>query len=257
LKKINLPKLKIPWKLMVIGVVGICVALGSLQYQKKWVSEHKETVLVPVVEKNIPQNSIIKQDDVAMKPVKISAVDPQAERTLQDILGKVTVSPMAPGEQVRRNKITTTEYLLSLGESLVCIKTEKPESVLSGKINPGKYVNVIWLQNQNSPPQMLANRAKIVALLDDNMQPVNTADGQTQSIVTQVVPGQQKATPKYALLKVKESESYDFVRPLSGGFVSLIEVPAEQPLHQAEPRNTEQVTPPAGRPAQLQVQPEQ
>lgn len=227
---------KIPWKLIIICVVGIGVALGSLQYQKKWLAEHKETVLMPVVEKSIQQNAIIGQDAVEMKPVKVGAVDPSAVRSLQDILGKVAVTPMVPGEQVRRDKLASTDYLLNPGESLVCIKTDRPDAVLAGQINPGKYVNVVWLQSQNNPPQVLASRAKIIALLDESMNPVNstTSGVTTQSIVSQVVPGQQKPIPKYALLKVKESESYDFVRPLSGGFVSLIEVPGDPAVQQPQ-----------------------
>ncbi|OPY63686.1 MAG: hypothetical protein A4E56_00409 [Pelotomaculum sp. PtaU1.Bin065] len=218
---------KIPWKPVIIGIIGIGVAFGSLHYQKKWLSTHQDTVLMPVVEKKIEQNTIIDNFSVEMKPVKKGAIDPLSVQSMQEILGKLAVSELVPGEQVRRDKLASPDYLLNPGEALVCVRTEKPEEVLAGQLTPGKRVNVVWLQNQNNPPQILARNAKVVSLSNENLQAVNTSttSSVSQGIVSQVVPG-QLTVPKYVLLKVKESESYDFARPLSGGFVSLVEVPA-------------------------------
>ncbi|WP_459908242.1 CpaB family protein [Desulfotomaculum defluvii] len=186
-----------------------------------WVDTHQEKVKVPVVMQKVPQYSIIGPGMIEMQDKLKLATDPYAIKTLQEIEGKVAVTDLIPGEQIRSDKLANTDILLQPGEAFVTVRIEKPEQALAGQIRANSIVNVMWTAGPNSPSSILAEKARVMTLLDEGLKPVHTASI-FQGVVTNAA--EQAPIAKYVMLKVKERESYEFTRPLTGGFILLSEV---------------------------------
>ncbi|ABO49362.1 SAF domain protein [Desulforamulus reducens MI-1] len=212
---------KIPLKTIFIVLVGIGVTAGSVGQLQTWVDTHQEKVKVPVVKQKVTQYSMIGPGMIEMQDKLKLAADPYAVKTLQEIEGKVAVTDLIPGEQIRPDKLANTDILLQPGEAFVTVRIEKPEQALAGQIRANSIVNVMWTAGPNSPSSVLAEKARVMSLMDEGLKPVHTASV-FQGVVTNATG--QAPIPKYVMLKVKERESYEFTRPLTGGFILLSEV---------------------------------
>ncbi len=220
-------QIKVPWKTLIVLIIGLVAAVGSLQFQKQWVAANQETVQVPVPAHKISANTIIKPEDLAQKKYIKAALNDNVVVNAQKVIGKAAVTDLYPGELILKTKLKEKLQVLGPGEVFVTVKADSLEQVLGGNICRNMVVDVIYTEETEKPPVLLAENAVVVSVLDENgkamSEPVNVAQAAVSGIT-----GRDK-TPKYIMLKVKRNESYEFTRPLNGGHILITQVGDVQP----------------------------
>lgn len=209
------PKLpKIPWnyvKYFIVIAAGLASFYFSMHYMRAWVSTHQDMVSIPVPARNISPGETIGAGDIVGKQFVRLAVDPVTVANSSDVVGKVAVTDLFPGEQIREDKLINQSDTLKPGEAFVSVKTDKFEAVLSGRLKSNMLVDVLCADEKvapPSPPVILAENALVMAVTNEN---VENAEG-------------QKAGTRYVLLKVKKQESYNFTKPLTGGQIYFVQI---------------------------------
>lgn len=207
---------------MLVVIIGLAAGIGSLYYAKDWVSKNQETVNVPVPAEKISANTIIQADDLTTKPYIKAAISNNVELNQQKIIGKAAVTDLYPGELVLKSKLKSNMQVLKPGEVFVTVKAESLEQILGGNICRNMIVDVIYTEEAEKPPVLLAENAIVVAVMDEKgksmAEPVAVAQAAIQGIT-----GREKA-PQYVMLKIKRKESYEFTRPLNGGHILITQV---------------------------------
>lgn len=232
----------IPWKTIIIILIGLTTAVWSAVYLRSWVSTHQEMISVPVPAHDIASGTIVAAGDLTTRQFVKQAFDPMACSDIQEIVGKMAVVDLYAGEMIRRDKMIPPVYALNPDEVFVTVKANKLESVLGGKLQVNMVVDVLFNAGSENPPVLLGSDALVVSITNEQ-----SAAG--QSLEQQLQQQGANTLPLYVMLKIKKSESFNFARPLSGGEVYLVQKGWRQQVPESPQQGQEQTE-------QLQQQPE-
>jgi pilus assembly protein CpaB len=118
----------------------------------KLMQDYKEPIKVVVASKDLIAGMQLETSHLAIASVPEKFVQPYAVRSPRDLLGLVTVAPIAQGEQVLLNKVrrpeavpadATLASLLPEGRRAVTIGVDAITGV-GGFVRPGDKVDVLW-----------------------------------------------------------------------------------------------------------------
>lgn len=145
---------------IIMGLVAVGLTRQYLQQeqrklQREWqrLSEnYKDPIEVVVASKDLAEGTTIEAAQLKMASVPDRFVQPYATRSPQDLIGKVTVAPMAEGEQILLNKLrrpeqvpvgSTLSALTPKGKRAVTIGVDTMSGV-GGFVRPGDTVDLLW-----------------------------------------------------------------------------------------------------------------
>ncbi|MFC1517013.1 Flp pilus assembly protein CpaB [Candidatus Margulisiibacteriota bacterium] len=139
-------------RMLIISLIfGIVTFVFTTMYLGKVAKETKhasELLSIIVAKVNIPPRSVITKEMLESKPLPRKYVLPGAISKLENAVGKISTTPIIPGEQVLSNKLAVRGR--SLGLSFIIPKNKRAVSVevdasasIAGLIKPGDMVDVL------------------------------------------------------------------------------------------------------------------
>ena len=120
--------------------------------RQRLTANYRNPVPVVVAARDLPQGTVLSADHLKMTDVPDQFIQPYATQDATQLVGRVTLAPIAEGEQVLLNKIRTHEdipedaYLSSVtpkGKRAVTIGVDEFSGV-GGFVRPGDVVDVLW-----------------------------------------------------------------------------------------------------------------
>lgn len=143
-----------------MGLVAVGLTRQYLQQerrklQREWqrlAENYKNPIEVVVASKDLTEGTTIEAAQLKMASIPDRFVQPYATRSPQDLLGKVTVAPIAEGEQILLNKLrrpeqvpigATLSALTPKGKRAVTIGVDAMSGV-GGFVRPGDTVDLLW-----------------------------------------------------------------------------------------------------------------
>lgn len=167
---LNIP-IKKHLPLIIAGVCGlIAVVLINTYIQQKTEEARKKAVFtqqslttVVVAKQDIPSGTVIKDTMLKEEKVYKDMLQPRAATSIDRVVEKIAIAPIAKGEQVLLNKVTISEEVTSLsmkvpaGKRAITIPVDNISSV-GGMIRPGDHVDIIGMV----PTQGLSAEGKTV-----------------------------------------------------------------------------------------------
>lgn len=192
------------WPLLLSIVCGLGIAVfGAYQYQE-YVQTHRETVKVIVASHNIMPYSVITPADLTEKQVVQGMEVPDAVVSADEAVGKIALTLLYGGEQIRRDKLGTKE--LHQDRQIVGVNINVARAA-GGWLRPGDLVDVWWVPSgsQMEAPGagwFLAAESAIVLDIRDSSGK-SLFDHQQNSVIPNA---SQSAGPAVAVLAVKEDQ---------------------------------------------------
>ncbi|MHB1315739.1 MAG: Flp pilus assembly protein CpaB [Christensenellales bacterium] len=130
-------------------VVGIAVYFFASSMQKNNQSPAVSMSKVVVAVTEVPANTLILEDMVALVTLPSEGVNPYAATNLAQVVGTITQYPLLPNEQVLSPRLVekgvdsgTLSLALAEGQRAVSVGVDEVSGV-SGYITKGDYVDVI------------------------------------------------------------------------------------------------------------------
>jgi len=144
--------------LIIGGICGLIAVVLINNYIKQQTEEakkivaqsQKNLVTVVVAKQDIPAGATIKGAMLAEVTLNRSMVQPRAAVSIDRVVDKIAIAPIAKGEQVLLNKVTVSEETGSLamkvpsGKRAVTVSVDNISSV-GGMIRPGDHVDIVGM----------------------------------------------------------------------------------------------------------------
>jgi pilus assembly protein CpaB len=143
------------WRGEQVQVLRARQAQLEADYQKR-MAEYPEPIKVVVASKDIPVGTTLGAADVKFADIPEKFLQPYAVKTPSEVVGKVTVAPIATGEQLLQNKLRRPEAvptdatlagLTPKGTRAVTIGVDSITGV-GGFVRPGDKVDILWTWKQ-------------------------------------------------------------------------------------------------------------
>jgi len=124
-------------------------------------AEYRAPVDVVVAAKDLEEGTALEPTHLKTAAIPEAFVQPYSARTVGDVVGRVTMAPVAEGEQLLLNKLrrpdavprdATLSRLTPKGKRAVTIAVDTISGV-GGFIQPGDAVDVLWTIRVPSPGQ--------------------------------------------------------------------------------------------------------
>ncbi len=137
--------------------------------RRKLLEDYRTPIEVVVASKDVHQGVLLDASHLATAAVPEKFAQPYAARSPRDVIGLVTIAPLAEGEQVLLNKVRRPEEVPT-GTSLSSLTPEGKRAVtigvdavtgVGGFVRPGDNVDVLW---NFQLPQVGGQQAQIVTL---------------------------------------------------------------------------------------------
>lgn len=131
------------------------------QKNKEIMANYQAPIDVVVAARDVAEGSVLDETVLAIKVVPEKFVQPYAVRNPQELIGKVTIAPLAKDEQILLNKLrraeeapkgTTLSSVMPKGKRAVTIALDSLSGV-GGFVRPGDVVDVLWTIRLPSPGQ--------------------------------------------------------------------------------------------------------
>jgi len=114
-------------------------------------TNYREPIAVVTAAKELPENTVVEVSHLTTANVPEEFVQPYAVRAPEEVLGKVTIAPIAAGEQMLLNKLRrqeegpsgTLSTVMPKGKRAVTITVDAITGV-GGFVRPGDMVDVLW-----------------------------------------------------------------------------------------------------------------
>ncbi|MDD5691697.1 MAG: Flp pilus assembly protein CpaB [Candidatus Omnitrophica bacterium] len=144
--------------LIIGGICGLIAVVLINNYVKQQTEEakkivaqsQKNLVTVVVAKQDIPAGAAIKGTMVGEITLNRNMVQPRAAVSIDRVMGKIAIAPIAKGEQVLLNKVTVSEETGSLamkvpaGKRAVTVSVDNISSV-GGMLRPGDHVDIVGM----------------------------------------------------------------------------------------------------------------
>ena len=144
---------------LVMAGAAVMVMRGVIEQEHRAVAQERQrlqtkyrTVDVLVAAKDVPGGAVIEPKDLTIAQVPETALQPYLARGPQDLVGMVTMAPIAEGEQFLTNKVrsplqvpetATLSSLTPKGKRAVTIGVDAVTGV-GGFVRPGDAVDILW-----------------------------------------------------------------------------------------------------------------
>ena len=162
---------------LLCGVLAVTLAVQWRNQQlrrfaalEKRLREHyQEPIALIVAAKDLPEGTAVEAIHLTTANVPQQFAQPYAVRTPEELVGKVTLAPIAAGEQVLLNKLRRPEEapigsalstLMPKGKRAVTITVDTITGV-GGFVRPGDMVDVLWTVRM---PQAGQEEGQVVTL---------------------------------------------------------------------------------------------
>lgn len=143
-----------------LGLVGVIMMQQYLKQQQqvleqeraKLMADFQNRVDVIAARSDIPEGTVITADHLGLVTIPEKFVQPYATSHATDLIGRVSVAPIAEGEQILKNKIReasegtkgdTLSKLTPPGKRAITLGMDELTGV-GGFVRPGDAVDVIW-----------------------------------------------------------------------------------------------------------------
>lgn len=144
--------------LIIGGICGLIAVVLINNYVKQQTEEakkivaqsQKNLVTVVVAKQDIPAGAAIKGTMVGEITLNRNMVQPRAAVSIDRVVDKIAIAPIAKGEQVLLNKVTVSEETSSLamkvpaGKRAVSVSVDNISSV-GGMLRPGDHVDIVGM----------------------------------------------------------------------------------------------------------------
>ena len=151
----------------ILLVVALALAAATWWLLRQWIgaqraqlererarlmADYQAPIQVVAAAKDLPEGTTLEMTHFAPAKIPEKFVQPYAVRNPKDLIGKVTIAPIAEGEQVLLNKVRsadempsggTLSSLIQQGKRAVTIAVESVTGV-GGFVRPGDAVDVLW-----------------------------------------------------------------------------------------------------------------
>lgn len=154
---------------LILGLIAAAMNRSYLHTQRRALEAERQQLLaaykapieVVVAGKDLPENEVIQPAHLRRGVVPERFVQPYAARRPEEVVGRVTVAPIAEGEQVLLNKLRRPEE----GPSGISLSSVMPKgtravtiavdilSGVGGFVRPGDVVDVLWTLQVPQPGQ--------------------------------------------------------------------------------------------------------
>lgn len=141
--------------LVAVGLTRQYLSQERQKLQREWqrlAENYKNPVDVVIAAKDLGEGTTLEAAHLTMASIPDRFIQPYASRSPQELIGKVTVAPVAEGEQILANKLrradqvpagSTLSSLTPKGRRAVTISVDAVTGV-GGLIRPGDAVDVLW-----------------------------------------------------------------------------------------------------------------
>lgn len=167
--------------------------------RRRLTAEYASPVSVVVAQKDLSEGTTLTASHLAVSTVPEKFVQPYATTAPEDLIGFVTVAPVAEGEQVLRNKLRRSTEA-PLGATLSGLTPEGKRAVtigvdlltgVGGYVRPGDLVDILWTiqlpKEQGGEPVTvtLFQGVNVLAVADQMVGKTSTdREGNTEYTVT-------------------------------------------------------------------------
>ena len=134
--------------LLAVILINLYIQQQAEATKQQVITGQKNLVNVVVARDDIPAGTAIKEDMVKELTVSRDALQPRAAQSIDRVIDKASLAPIAKGEQVLLNKLAISGQEISLsskipkGKRAITIPVDNISSV-GGLIRPGDHVDVI------------------------------------------------------------------------------------------------------------------
>lgn len=217
---------KIPLTLVAAIVIGLVVAGASSLYLFRYASSQQPTDRAPVPNRDILAYEEITLKDLEWRTIPAGGFEPGAAKTPEEIVGKIAMTTLYKGEQIRLERLTgRAEFDAS--QQLIAVNVDLTRSG-GGNINPGDLVDVYWLEGGQVPGSLVARDAVVISVRDAQGRLIaGQAGGSGISLLPE---GQTPPLPAVATLAVKPAEVGLTVRGAWGDSANIVLVKKFRPL---------------------------
>lgn len=125
---------------------------GLEQERQRLMANYRNPIPIVVAGKDLPQGTALTRDHLTVTEVPERFIQPYATQDPSTLIGKVTMAPIAEGEQVLQNKVRNPEEIVH-GMLLSSITPKGKRAVtigvdlltgVGGFVRPGDLVDVLW-----------------------------------------------------------------------------------------------------------------
>ena len=161
--KLSGEELRRLWPLVLGGLMGLLAVGLTQQYLgqqrralqregQRLMANYQEPIEVVVAAKDLEAGTTLEASQLKLAKIPEKFVQPYASRSPQELVGLVTVAPIAEGEQVLLNKArrpqevptgSTLSALTPKGKRAVTVGVDAISGV-GGFVRPGDTVDVLW-----------------------------------------------------------------------------------------------------------------
>lgn len=139
----------------VCGLIAVVLINSYIQQKteeaKRLVAQSQKNITTVVVAKqDIPAGATLKESMLGEMKINRSMVQPRSAISIDRVVDKISIAPIAKGEQVLLNKVTVSGETSSLsmkvpsGKRAVTVSVDSISSV-GGMIRPGDHVDVVGM----------------------------------------------------------------------------------------------------------------
>ncbi|SMB96511.1 Flp pilus assembly protein RcpC/CpaB [Thermanaeromonas toyohensis ToBE] len=191
--------------LIVAIVVGLAVALGSARFLLGYAKTQHETVRVPVPARDIAPYTVISPGDITWRDVIKGAEEAGAVRDPREVVGRVALSPLYRGEQIRKERLADPSFVT--GRQVVAVSIDVARCV-GGILVAGDLVDVWWVPDPGQPERwvLVATDAVVLDVRDSSGRTVLPQGGLVQQAIGGVVQSSPSNPPAVAVLAVRTEE---------------------------------------------------
>jgi len=178
---------------LVMGALAVGLANRWVTQQRRQLDAEREKMMaayhppidVVVASKDIPEHTTLEPSHLKLATFPENFAQPYAVRRASDLVGKVTVAPIANGEQLLSNKVrrreeapaaATLSGLTPKGKRAVTIVVDTITGV-GGFVRPGDLVDILWTLGL---PQAGQKEPQVVTLTVFQDVPVLAVGGETE-----------------------------------------------------------------------------
>ena len=162
---------------LAFGILALICAAGAVVLLHRWMTEQRQelevernrlraeaqqkTAVAVVAAKDLPEGTALEASQLKTIEVPEISLQPYAAHAPADVLGLVTIAPLAEGEQVLLNKLrrhdvapadATLSGLMPQGKRGVTIAVDTITGV-GGFVRPGDAVDILWTVKLPAPGQ--------------------------------------------------------------------------------------------------------
>ena len=162
---------------LIFGILALVCAAGAVVLLHRWMTEqrqafaqertrllaeaHQKTAAAVVASKDLSEGTMLEASHLRTIEVPESSLQPYAAHASADVLGLITIAPLAEGEQVLLNKLrrpdvapadATLSALMPKGKRGVTIAVDTITGV-GGFVRPGDAVDILWTVKLPAPGQ--------------------------------------------------------------------------------------------------------